>query len=125
PSGVTLGTVEAYTAEFSWNAIDNAEGYNWYVFENNADPESATPVATGNTTDASVTAAGLDPETAYDFYVKTDCGTGDGESVFSSKVDFTTTVACPVPTGLAYTQLNMSSAELEWVSPGTGFELKW
>src|SRR5690606_30470853 len=105
---VTLGDVDGHTVDFSWGAIDNAEGYNWFVFENDADPESATPVASGNTTEISVNASGLDPETDYDFYIQTDCGTEDGTSELSEKVDFTTTVACLAPTNLSHEQLSMT-----------------
>lgn len=125
PTGVSLEEVAAYTAEFSWNSVDNAEGYNWFVFENDADPETATPVESGSTTDTSVIVSGLTPQTAYDFYVKSDCGVTDGESNWSAKVDFTTLEACPTPTGLAHNQLSMSSTELSWVSEGNAFQLKW
>src|SRR5690606_8618390 len=34
-------------------------------------------------------------------------------------------IACPAPTGLAHTQLSVTSAELSWTSAGALFELEW
>lgn len=125
PSGVTLENVAAYEADVNWDVIDNAEGYTWFVFDDGADRDTDTPVATGYVAEASVSIGGLTPETDYDFYVKTDCGTGDGESMFSTLLNFTTEIACPAPTDLEATQLSISSADLSWESDGTLFELKW
>src|SRR5690606_11622949 len=127
PNGISLIAADGFSAEFSWEAAagENIEGYNWVVIADGEDPDTATPVASGNTTDTFIIATGLSPETAYDFYVRTDCGTGDGESVWSTKLDFSTTEACPAPTGLTHTQLNLSSAVIAWTSDGTQYEVKW
>lgn len=126
PTSASLVIADGFSAEFSWTEAlgENIEGYNWVVVADGADPDVATPVAFGNTTETSVTATGLSPETAYDFYVRTDCGTGDGES-FWAKVDFTTTVACPAPTGGSVSDRTATSATLSWMSTGDGFEINW
>src|SRR5690554_2751448 len=83
--------VLADEATFTWSESESAESYDWFVFENGADTETATALFSGNVTAATVTVDGLTPETDYDFYVVADCGATDGESVISSKVDFKTT----------------------------------
>ena len=83
--------VLADEATFTWSESEPAESYDWFVFENGADTETATALFSGNVTAATVTVEGLTPETDYDFYVVADCGVTDGESVISSKVDFKTT----------------------------------
>ena len=126
PTGAALVIADGFSAEFTWNAAggENIEEYNWVVVADGADPGVATPVASGNTTDTSVIATGLSPVTAYDFYVRTDCGSEDGES-FWAKVDFTTTVACPAPTGGSVSDRTATSATLSWMSTGDGFEINW
>src|SRR5690606_12952985 len=62
----------------------------WYVFADGADPEVDTALFNGNVSGTTATVSGLTDNTAYDFYVMTDCGATDGESTYSSKVDFTT-----------------------------------
>src|SRR5690606_18822598 len=76
--------------------VSNAEGYNWYVFADGADPEVDTALFNGNTSGTTATVSGLTGSTDYDFYVvMTDCGATDGESSYSSKVDFTTNMTPP------------------------------
>lgn len=125
PVDVVLdGEEEAYEASFSWSAADGAESYNWYVFADGANPMEDTHLFTGNTTDTTVTVDGLTPETSYDFYVKTDCGT-DGESMWSTKVDFRTAVACEVPEDLLVTDITLSSAVLNWEGTSNLYDIEW
>ncbi|WP_240032217.1 DUF4397 domain-containing protein [Psychroflexus aestuariivivens] len=80
-------------ANISWDEEPNAaNGYNWFVFEAGNDPETDTPLQTGNTDSStfSVTIAGLSGNTEYDFYVQSDCGTVNGVSVLSDSVSFFT-----------------------------------
>ncbi|MBP5401468.1 MAG: choice-of-anchor J domain-containing protein, partial [Bacteroidales bacterium] len=55
----------------------------------------------------------LDPETDYEVKVKGFCN-GGAESNESDIVDFTTDVACPAPTALAYSNVTASSVDLSW-----------
>ena len=80
------------TAELNWATEPNAtNGYIWYVFEEAADPLTATPVSTGTTLSGTTTAVatGMDPATSYDFYVVSDCD-ADGLSPFAGPVNFVT-----------------------------------
>jgi len=82
----------ALTASFSWDVVSSATGYEWIVVADGADPATATAIATGS--GSGITATGLSENTAYDFYVKTICGTGV-ESGWSARVDFITPSLCP------------------------------
>ena len=62
------------------------------------------------------TITGLNPNTAYDVYIRTDCD-NNTYSFWSSVLHFTTLPACPAPTHLTIASLNPTSAEITWV-PG-------
>src|SRR5690606_4775389 len=66
---VYVGTTSAQT---TWDAVAGASNYNWMVFLDGDDPETDSPVLSGNTTSTSVTLNNLTPGTDYDFYVRTD-----------------------------------------------------
>jgi len=62
----------------------------------------------------------LDPETTYTVKVRANCGDEDGVSAWSNTVEFTTDIACHVPTNLTVIEstITTESAELTW-EPGT------
>ncbi|MGF1534347.1 MAG: hypothetical protein ACFCUI_11645, partial [Bernardetiaceae bacterium] len=104
PTGAATTNVAVTTASFSWNAVASATGgYAWVVVPAGNSPTSTT-VANGTTSATSTTATGLTTGTAYDFYVKSNCG-GDGESSWAGPVNFTTRllVAPPYSEGFATT----------------------
>lgn len=58
--------------------------------------DGVTPTGTGTASASNaITATGLTPETAYDLYVRTDCGVTDGFSVWVGPISFTTNPAPP------------------------------
>lgn len=86
------------SVELSWDEVAGAtSGYEWFIFEENADPVTATPVATGTTSQGtlSVNVTNLDAYTIYDFYVKSDCDTS-GMSNLAGPTTFKTAVIPPV-----------------------------
>lgn len=90
--------------ELSWDEVTGAtNGYEWFIFEYDADPTTATPVATGTTTQGttSVDVTNLDDYTIYDFYVKADCD-DDGMSYLAGPTTFKTAVIPPVCGELFY-----------------------
>ena len=91
-SGVLAQNITFESVDVSWTEVAEASGYNWYIFENNADVSTAEPLFAGTTTTTTVSISGLDGNTDYDLYVKADCETS--MSVFySTKVDFKTGIA--------------------------------
>ena len=60
------------------------------------------------------TLTNLNPNTAYDVYVRADCGTGVDFSSWSQVCHFTTTPLCSAPTDVEVSQVAGSSALLTW-----------
>jgi hypothetical protein len=88
--------VEARDAEISWT---NGGGETAWVIEYGESPY--TPNGTGVTRAANsnpFTLDGLNPETTYDVYVRSDCGNGEIGSA-RGPATFTTKPSCPRPTG--------------------------
>jgi len=116
PTNLALTSVQSLSADFSWDAVPEATvGYNWEVFNQGDDPDTATPVSTG-TFASGVTsgqATGLTELTDYDFYLTADCG-ANGLSTTNGPISFTTTPLCPIPTNLAVSNLLSNSADLSW-----------
>lgn len=85
------------SVELLWDEVsDAANGYEWFIFEADADPTTSTPVATGTTTQGttSVNVTGLEPFTIYDFYVKADCD-AEGMSNLAGPSTFKTAEISP------------------------------
>src|SRR5690606_24939077 len=92
PTNPMAVSVTAFDAEFSWTDVD-VVSYNWILVEDNQDPDMATPLFTGTTSETTIFVANLDSNTHYDFYVKSNCGSNT--SSWSSRVDIFTEVICP------------------------------
>lgn len=92
PSDFTILDTTPTTADFSWSAVAEAVGgYTYSVFEENADPNTATPVFTNTTTALTGTATGLIEDTSYDAYVVSLCDNNNISDV-SLVINFTTSV---------------------------------
>ena len=65
------------------------------------------------------TLTGLNDETAYDVYVRADCGGGD-YSAWSTPGNFTTTPLCSSPTNVTVTHIAGASALVSWDAPQYG-----
>ncbi len=93
-----------------------------YSTDASFNPEQATPI------DLSVrpyTLQGLNPETEYHVYVRTNCGNGD-YSDWSDKLTFTTTATCVAPTNLQLISQDGISAEIGWtMGQGQNYTLRY
>jgi hypothetical protein len=109
PTNLAVSNVTARTAELSWTSDATAWqiGYSTDGFVTEQYVE---------VTENPYTLTGLDPETDYEVRVQTNCG-GGTYSVFTNPVSFTTTEACPAPTGFAASNITAHTADLAW----TGF----
>ena len=112
---VTDGSVTAHEATITWT--ENGEATTWIVeYADNADFSGAlTETVEDN---ATYSFDELDGETTYYVRVKAHCDEED-ESDYSNVVNFTTLVACPVPTVLTVTEISTTSAKLSWTENGT------
>jgi subtilisin-like proprotein convertase family protein len=119
PENLITDNIDAVSANLSWDEVAAANsGYEWVVMTDGEDPADSanTPVATGTTaasTEVTATATGLDPETDYDVYVRSNCGT-DSISEYSDLVEFTTLPTCPAVSNLTVDSVDETSATISW-----------
>ena len=119
PENLITDNIDAVSANLSWDEVAAANsGYEWVVMTDGEDPADSanTPVATGTTaasTEVTATATGLTPETDYDVYVRSNCGT-DSISEYSDLVEFTTLPTCPAVSNLTVDSVDETSATISW-----------
>jgi len=102
PENLVLDFAGNDSAKISWENINNAENYTWYLFESGADPLNDSPYSSGNSSTESAEIHNLEPATGYDFYVRTNCGETDGESQLSEVLSFST--LCAAVTEFPFTE---------------------
>ncbi|MCO5274767.1 MAG: GEVED domain-containing protein [Flavobacteriales bacterium] len=95
-SSMSVSNILAHSADLAWSASvgGNIVGYAWEV-RSSGNPGDPAPAASGTTLPGVTTASatGLVANTVYTFYVRSDCGTVDGLSVWMNKT-FTTELGC-------------------------------
>ncbi|MBL7885782.1 MAG: fibronectin type III domain-containing protein, partial [Flavobacterium sp.] len=100
PTGITVSDITGTTADLTWVAPSSGtpDTYDWEVRTSGAGGSGATGlVASGNVTAPTVTVndvAGLSSKTAYSVYVRTNCASGAGSSVWAGPINFTTSLDC-------------------------------
>ena len=118
PTGLNISEIKAHTAKVAWTA----EGQDaWQIaYDTVATSRPDTLANILDVTDNPYVLANLLPEHTYYVYVRANCGEQDGFSKWTDAKSFTTTVACPAPTGLAavLTPGNGTIATLNWVAGG-------
>ena len=87
PSDLTTTATSSSTASLSWTGDTGAIGYEVVVQEAGTGTPTSSGVAVGST---SYVATGLAPNTDYEFFVLTDCGTTTGSSTWAGPFYFTT-----------------------------------
>ena len=91
PSNLEVSNITETTAVLEWDDVSQATaGFEWFVVESGDNPEVDTPVDNGSVGAGvtTATATGLTGETAYDYYIKSDCNP-NGESIFAGPITFT------------------------------------
>ena len=83
--------VDTNSATVSWSAPTPApsNGYEYQIVPAGNAPGTGV-IQSGTTTSTSVTFTGLSPNTDYSVYVRSDCGSSKGTSIYSQAIDFTT-----------------------------------
>ena len=114
---VTANSQTAHGATVTWT--ESGEATEWIV-EFDTVATFTHPLFETVDDNPTYTFYGLDPETTYYVRVKAHCGPGD-ESVYSDVVNFTTTIACPAPTGFAVTELSAYTATLNWTGTSESY----
>ncbi len=110
PTNFTISEVLAKEAEFSWNNQTADENWTLEYGLTGFDVGTGTEIITSTTT---TTIADLTPETNYNIYIKTNCDLG-GFSDIIGPFNFTTTIACPVPTGFEARAITHNTTTLVW-----------
>jgi len=70
--------------------------------------------------------SGLTPSTAYDVYVRNNCtANSDGYSLNTTKISFTTLVACAAPTALTATAITASGVSMTFTGSGSAYAVEY
>ena len=112
PDPITLAVtgLTDVSADLGWTEIGSA--VLWDIeFGANGFVPTGTPTQTGVSNPYNATS--LTASTAYDFYVRSDCGGGDYSNWVGPFI-FTTTAACPDPSDLTAINILQTSADLSW-----------
>ena len=107
PTGVGASDITAHEATLNW--VSDAD--EWIVAYKATAEEDFTEV---NVSETSYSFSGLVPETAYTAKVRANCGNTLSE--WSNIVNFTTGVACVVPTSFTTSNVTNHGATLNWAS---------
>ena len=124
PTGLTYSNVYGHGATLSWLLNDETQtAWDVQVSDTVSFSRIVTFVENVNNHENYVL-SGLDPETHYYVRVRANCGGGD-VSDWSNTVNFTTTVACPAPTGFAATELSGYTATLNWTGYSENYTVSY
>lgn len=122
PTGLAVEDIEANSFRVNWNAIDDVDNYMVYLFNENDDPEIATPILSEAASENTILLT-VEPETTYDVYVKSVCGSGMSE--FSSKLTVTTLELCLTPEELKLESYTSTSVNITWDSSASSFQIQY
>ena len=112
PSGVTAANITASSADVTWTDANTPASALFTVSYGPAGFTAGSGTEqTVNTTSYALT--GLSAETAYDVYVRADCGIASGWSIVES---FTTLPSCYVPTAVTVSNVLGTSADVSWTA---------
>lgn len=123
PSNFAPVTQSAFEIQFIWDANGNTSA-NYEVNYGVAPFIQGGPsgdMGTGATAPFAIV-GGLMSDTTYDFYVRIDCGMGDF-SLWAGPYTATTSISCPVTTGLQADVITDNSLDVSWTAGGA--ETEW
>lgn len=121
PLNLIINNITDISANLSFTEEDLASnGYEWEVYEANANPLTASPLVSGtNLTNLNISIENLLPSTTYDVYVKSLCASENSE--LSLGLTFTTLDPCEEVLNIAFTNITDTQITATWdlVSSGT------
>ncbi|MBR4648178.1 MAG: choice-of-anchor J domain-containing protein, partial [Bacteroidales bacterium] len=124
PTGLTYRNVYGHGATLSWLLNDETQTA-WDVQVSDTTDFSRIVALVENVDNhENYVLGGLDPETHYYVRVRGNCGGGD-VSEWSNTVNFTTTVACPAPTGFAASEISGYTAKLNWTGNSENYTVSY
>lgn len=107
PTGLVVGSILPDGATFSWDE-GGASAWQYIIVEKNAAEDWTNP---NDVNTNAATVSGLAADTEYDFYLRTNCGGAQSNSV---KVSFTP--VCPAPTGVTISSIGTTTATASWTA---------
>ena len=120
-TSVTTSNIGGHVADIHWIDLDDTHTA-WTVYYK----ESTDSIwNTAPATDTTVTLTGLNPTTTYDVYVITNCGTPETNPDATHTIHFTTTVACPAPTGLTLADVTSDEATITWNGTASSYNVEY
>ena len=122
-SELAVSGITSSSATISWTAPEEQDAWQLaYSADPNFDIAEATLIDVASTTHS---LAELLTDTLYNVYVRANCGSEDGVSVWS-QISFRTAKDCQTPDDLAAADITINSASISWNSYGqTGFNLRY
>jgi hypothetical protein len=108
PAPTFVTNVLSSTATLNWTPVTGTTGYEYVLDMNSANP-TATPTSTPNTT---IPVNSLMPNTTYYLHVRSLCTTGNKSPW--ELATFTTLPPCSKPSGFNVTNLQTTSATINW-----------
>ena len=124
PNGLTYSNVYGHGATLSWLLNDETQTA-WDVQVSDTVSFSRIVALVENVNNhENYVLSGLNPETHYYVRVRANCGGGD-VSEWSNTVNFTTTVACPAPTGFAASEISGYTATLNWTGYSENYTVSY
>ena len=123
-TSVQASNIDGHSATITW--VDNDDTHSaWTVYYREADASDEDPWMTISATDTFASITGLAPETAYNVYVITNCGTQETNPDATLTITFTTTIACPAPTALTLASVSTDEAVITWASTAGNFNVEY
>ena len=120
-TSVTATNLGGHVATISW--VDNDDTHTAWTVYYKASADSVWNTAPA--TDTTVTLTDLNPTTNYDVYVVTDCNTPTDNPDATHTIHFTTTVACPAPTGLTLASVSTDEATITWNGTASSYNVEY
>jgi hypothetical protein len=120
-SSVTATNIGGHVATITW--VDNDPSHTaWTVYYKETAGNDWSTAAANDTT---IQLTGLDPLTQYDVYVITNCGTPETNPDATHTIHFTTTVACPAPSGLTLASVSTDEATITWNGTASSYNVEY
>ncbi|AWH84366.1 hypothetical protein HYN59_04210 [Flavobacterium album] len=101
PTNLALGPLTENSASITWTGPTSVSPTFDYYYSTSSTAPTASTVPNGNVTPAAVGLTGLTPSTQYYFWVRSNCGSTDGNSIWVGPLSFITP---QIPAQLEYTQ---------------------
>lgn len=127
PTGLAVdnATLTHNTATVTWSRVatnDLHESFDIYLSTDGTAPTAETVPTYSGVTVMTYTFTGLTEATTYYVWVRDVCG-ADGNSAWSSRLSFTTTVFCPAPTGVTVSSATAHGATISWTGTSESYNV--